>query len=81
MELPNIDLQNLNRWFSNVVDTVNFDLSQIQIVVPDLNMLLTNLDTPPVEDFNDSLTKLVKSINDGFSQIQKRLDVIEKGSV
>jgi len=76
VELPkveNIELKYINQWFSNLVDTINFDLSQIETAVIALNKQLTTLDAAPTQYLSESLNKLVISINDGFEKIGMEL--------
>lgn len=80
MALPKIDrveLQYLDQWFANIVDTINYDLGKIEGAVPALNKVLTNVDTAPIQYLRDSLDKLVDNINKGFEQIDDRLGKIE----
>jgi hypothetical protein len=72
-----IDLQYLNIWFSNIVDTLNYNIQQIETAVPTLAHLLTTLDTPPDEYLKDSFKKLVENINQSFNDIDDRLRSIE----
>lgn len=72
-----IKLDTLDLWFSNVVDAVNYDLGKIENAVPALNMVLTNIDTAPIQYLKDSLDELVKNINTGFDQIDDRLKTME----
>jgi hypothetical protein len=84
MALPKIkpvDLQYLDNWFSNVVDALNYDLGKIEDAVPTLDMVLTNIDTAPIQYLRDSLNKLVEDINVGFEQIDNRLRDIESSNV
>ena len=76
-KLEQIELQYLDLWFANIVDTLNYDLGKIEIAVPALSMVLTNLDTAPIQYLKDSFTKLVDNINDAFEQIDDRLGKIE----
>ncbi len=80
MALPNLDeieLQYLDQWFSNLVDTVNFDLSQIEAQVVALNKMLTNIDAAPIKYLKDSLDSLVKNLNKGFKQIDDKFSAID----
>ena len=76
-KIESIDLQYLDLWFANIVDAVNYDLTQIETAVPALSMLLTSLDTAPIEYLKESLSKLVENINQGFMQIDDRLRDME----
>lgn len=71
-KIENIEMQYLDLWFANIVDTINYDLGQIETAVPALAQLLTNIDTAPIKYLKDSLDNLVKSINQGFEQINDK---------
>lgn len=76
MALPRIEkveLQFMDQWFANVVDTFNHDMQLIEGQVVALANQLTTFDTAPIAYLNDSLNKLVKNVNDGFGMIDKRL--------
>jgi hypothetical protein len=80
MALPKIEpieLQYLDLWFANIVDTINYDLGQIEVAVPALSMMLTTVDTAPIQYLKDSLTRLVATLNQGFEQIDDRMRKIE----
>lgn len=73
MELPKlkeVQLQYMDQWFSNLVDTMNTNLANIETAVVALSMQLTNLDTAPFQYLRDSLNDLVNNVNDGFDKIQ-----------
>ena len=81
MELPNIseiELQYLDQWFSNIVDTINFDLQKIEGAVVALNMQLTNLDAAPIQSLKDALNGLVEDLNEGFAQVGEQFDLLDK---
>lgn len=71
-EIPNIELQYLDTWFSNIVDTINYDLAKIEDAVPALSAILTTLDAAPIQYLNESFNGLVKSLNNGFDQINDK---------
>lgn len=80
MELPKIDeiaLQYFDQWLSNLVDTINFDLSQIEVAVVALNKILVNIDAAPFQSLQESLNELVKKINEGFAQINDQFTRFE----
>jgi hypothetical protein len=80
MALPKIDpveLHYLDLWFANIVDILNYDLGKIEVAVPSLDMVLTNVDTAPIQYLRDSLENLVSNINKGFEQIENRLKMLE----
>ncbi len=80
MALPKIDpveLHYLDLWFANIVDTINYDLGKIEGAVPALNMVLTNIDTAPIQYLTNSLDELVKSMNAGFEQVEQSFNSIE----
>jgi len=80
-EMDKIDLQYLDSWFANLVDTLNYDIQKIEEEVPTLAMVLTNIDTAPIQYLKESLDKLIKSMNEAFKQIDERLSALEdKGS-
>jgi hypothetical protein len=76
--LKKVELQYLDQWFSTLVDSTNYNIGQIQIAVPVLNMLLTNLDTAPIKYLRESLDKLVDNIDEAFQQFDLRLRKIEE---
>lgn len=81
MELPkieNIELQAMDNWFSIVVDAINFDISQIETAVVALDKKLTTIDASPIAYLRDSLNSLVANVNLGFSQIQEKLNEIDR---
>ena len=80
MALPKLDdvqLHYLDLWFANLVDTINYDLGKIEDEVPTLDMVLTNVDTAPIQYLKDSLDELIKNLNDGFEEIDRRLSALE----
>lgn len=80
MALPKIEraeLQYLDQWYASIVDAINYDLGKIEVAVPALSMVLTTIDTAPIQYLRDSLDKLVDNINKGFEQIDDRLGKIE----
>ncbi len=77
MAIERIELQYLDTWFSNIVDTINFDLCKIEDAVPALAQLLTTLDAAPVQYLNESFDALVKNLNNGFDQINDKVRSLE----
>jgi hypothetical protein len=80
MALPNIDqieLQYLDIWFSNIVDTMNYDLGLIQNAVPALTSPLITLDTAPIQYLRDSFDKLTNVLNQGFEQIYNEIESLK----
>ena len=77
LKIEPVETQYLDTWFASIVDTLNYDLEKIEDAVPALDMVLTTMDTAPIQDLKDSLTKLVDNINKGFDQIEDRLGKIE----
>lgn len=77
-ELPNlpsidrVEMQYLDLWFANIVDTINYDLGQIEVAVPALAQQLTTVDTAPIQYLRDSLDKLVDGVNKGFVEINEK---------
>lgn len=76
-KLDPVDLHYLDLWLSNIADVINYDLGKIEVAVPTLSMILTNIDTPPIQYLRDSLEKLVDNVNNGFEQIDERLKKME----
>lgn len=76
-KIESVELHYLDLWFANIVDIINYDLGKIEDEVPALSMVLTNVDTAPIQYLRDSLDKLVDNINQGFEQIDDRLRKIE----
>ena len=80
MELPEIEeveIQYLDQWFANLVDTVNYDLLKIEGAVIALEKILVNLDTAPIQYLKDSLNEMVKKINTGFDQISEQMNALD----
>jgi hypothetical protein len=82
VELPKIDevqLSYIDQWFSNLVDKLNYDISQIESSFTALHVSaqLTNIDTVPIQYLKDSLNKLVKDINKGFDSIKNGFDSLD----
>lgn len=75
--LKEVEIHELNQWFSNIVDTINFDLGKIEGAVPSLVNILTNIDTAPIAYLKDSLDELVKSLNKGFEQINDKFQSLD----
>ena len=78
-KLEPVELHYLDLWFANIVDTINYDLGKIEGAVPALSMVLTNVDTAPIQYLKDSLDGLVKNVNAAFEQIENRLKGLEQG--
>ena len=76
-EIEKIELQYMDQWFSNVVDTVNYDLNQIEGAVGALSMKLTNIDAAPIQYLRDSLNGLVTNINKAFNKIDDQFSSLE----
>jgi hypothetical protein len=80
-EIDELDLQYLDSWFANLVDTLNYDLQQLEDVIvptiPALNNVLTNIDTAPIQYLKESLQDMVVNINEAFTQIEDRLAALE----
>lgn len=71
-EIKPVEIQYLDLWFANIVDTINYDLGKIEAAVPALSMQLTNLDTAPIHYLKDSLDELTTTLNKGFEQINDK---------
>lgn len=81
MELPNINevqLQTLDQWLSNIVDTFNYDMDKLAIAVPALAMLLTNFDPAPVQYLKDAINQIVNDVNEGFSAISDEIRSLDE---
>ena len=76
-EIKEIELTLLDNWFSNLIDTLNFDLGQVTGQIPALDAIITNIDSAPIKYLKDSLDDLVSSLNESFKQIDERLSKIE----
>lgn len=76
-DLDEMDLQYLDSWFGNIVDTLNYDIQKIEDEVPALDNILTNVDTAPIQYLKESLDKMVMTVNDAFTQIEERLSALE----
>jgi len=75
-ELTNVqevELQFMDQWFSNLVDTVNYDLQTIMAAAGSLTPTLTTVDTSPIAYLTQSLNKLVETLNSNFDMIEERL--------
>lgn len=72
-----VELQYLDQWFSNLVDTINYDLGQIEGAVPALSMQLTTVDTAPIRYLVESLNKLVDDLNDNMERISDSILSLE----
>lgn len=79
-DLNKVELQYLNNWFSNLVDTLNYNLGKIEDEVVTLDKVLVTIDTAPIDYLRDSLNDIVLSINKGFEQIEERLSKLEARS-
>lgn len=76
MELPDIEkieLQDLDRWFSTLVDVLNYDFGQIEDAVIALDNQLTNVDTAPIQYLKNSLNRLVDNLNTSYAMIGNEL--------
>lgn len=73
-----MQLQNLDQWFSTLVDTLNFDLQTIEGAVVALSTKLTSIDTPPIQFLKDSLNELVSDLNKGFNEISEKLSSLDE---
>lgn len=71
-KIDSVEMQYLDLWFANIVDTINYDLTKIESAVPALAQQLTNVDTAPIQYLKDSLDQLVKNVNKGFDQINDK---------
>lgn len=76
-KLENVELHYLDLWFANLVDIINYDLGKIEDEVPTLDMVLTNVDTAPIQYLKDSLDGLITNLNEVFEEIDNRLQLIE----
>lgn len=76
-KLKEVQLQYMDQWFSNLVDTMNTNLANIEAAVMALSMQLTNLDTAPFQYLRDSLNELVNNVNDGFEKIQDEFKTLD----
>jgi uncharacterized phage infection (PIP) family protein YhgE len=76
-KLKEVQLQYMDQWFSNLVDTMNTNLANIETAVVALSMQLTNLDTAPFQYLRDSLNELVNNVNDGFDKIQAEFKTLD----
>jgi flagellar capping protein FliD len=81
MALPKVELHDLNNWFSNLVDNINYDLEKIEVAVPALNMVLTTIDTAPIQYLKDSLDKMIDGVNKSLSDMESRLKALEAKGV
>lgn len=86
IDFKDVELQYLDVWMANLVDNINYDLGQIQIEVPTLDMKLNTIDTAPVEYLAESLNNLVDDLNenmemiaDAVRSIESRLTALEAG--
>jgi hypothetical protein len=77
-EIKQVETQTLDQWFSNVVDTVNYDLEQIESAVVALENALTTIDTAPIQYLKDSLNELVKNLNSNFSAITDKISSMDE---
>ncbi len=89
MELPDIqriEMQDLDRWFTTMVDVLNYNFGQIEAAVVALDNELTTIDTSPIQYLKNSLNKLVDNLNASFEKItttmmemDKRISALEDG--
>jgi hypothetical protein len=77
-ELKQVEIQTLDQWFSTLVDTVNYDLQQIESAVVALADMLTTVDTAPIQYLKDSLNELVKNLNANFSKISDEISSMDE---
>lgn len=80
MALPDIkpvDLQYLDQWLTNLVDTLNVNLQKIMDEVPTLDRELTTIDAVPIQYLRDSLDDLVNNMNEAFEVIDDRFRELE----
>jgi hypothetical protein len=81
VELPDIqkiELQDLDRWFSTLVDKINYDLQLVEGAVIALDNQLSTIDTAPIQYLKTSLDGLVDDLNKGFERISIELDSMDK---
>lgn len=76
-KLKDVQLQYMDQWFSNLVDTMNTNLANIEAAVVALSMQLTNLDTSPFQYLRDSLHEMVDNINTGFDKIENEFKSLD----
>ncbi len=76
-KIEHVQLQAIELWFANFVDTINYDLKQIETAVPSLNNLLTTIDTPPYKYLTDALNKLIDEVNEALEKNDDRIKSLE----
>lgn len=76
-KLKQVDIKNLDQWFANLTDNINYDLGKIEGAVPALVKVLTNIDTAPIKYLKDSLDDLVNNMNKAIEQIDQRFRALE----
>jgi len=77
-KLEDIELQYFDQWLSNLVDSVNYDLQQIEIAVIALDKILVNIDAAPFQSLQESLNQMIKGINESFEQITEQFARYER---
>lgn len=74
-QINHAPMEYLDRWFANIVDTINDAFTQLNAKVATAN--LTTLDTPPIEYMEQWLNELTDNLNTSFKTIDSRLSSIE----
>lgn len=57
-----LNINNLEQWFSNIVDIINANNDALIANDPGLDQQLTYVDTAPIEDIKDAIKALYLSI-------------------
>ncbi len=81
MELPEIkkvQMQDLDRWFTTLVDSVNYDFQEVSKLVLGLQDNLATIDTAPIQYLKNALDGLVDSLNNSFSAIKNELESMDR---
>ena len=68
-----ININNIEQWFSNIVDIVNANYDVLIDNDPGLDKLLTYLDTAPIQDIKNAFKALYLAID----ALDKRVTRIE----
>lgn len=77
-DIEEVELQYMDQWFSNLVDTLNYDLQQIMSAAGSLTPdNLTTVDTSPIAYLTASMNKLVGTVNANFDMINKQLQEMD----
>lgn len=76
-EVDQIQLQYLDLWFANIVDTSNYNWQLIESAVPALALQLSTLDTAPIQYLRDSFDKLTIVLNEAFGLITNEIDSLK----